>query len=123
MIKEAVNLWGRSFSLDLIYRCRPNEEVLDSQVQASDAILDKWHVVEDAKAEVVKYCLNHDGDVIGSTIQNIFKYVIPTELLVLRGESAREVALMCNYRFDPGHGIAVVFRNEKFLKVIPQDEL
>ena len=123
MIKENASLWGRDFSLSLLYRCRPDEDVLDSQLQAKNAILDNWSAVEEAKQAVESYCLDRDGDVIGDSIENIFKYVIPTGLFVLRDESARKVALMCNYRFDPEHGIAVVFKNEKLLEVIPQDEL
>lgn len=104
-------------------RCRPNEGVLESQLEAKQAIFDKWQAVEDAKPEVEKYCLKCDGDVIGERIENIFKYVMPTELLMLRDGSAHKVALMCNYRFDPEHGIAVVFKGEKLLGIMPQDEL
>lgn len=123
MIKENVNIWGRDFSLPIAYRCRPNEEVLESQVEAKEALLNNWQAVDDAKPKVEEYCLKRDGDVIGEKIENIFKYVIPAELLALRDGPTHKVALMCNYRFDPEHGIAVIFKNERFLEVIPQDEI
>ena len=30
---------------------------------------------------------------------------------------------MCNYRYDPEHGLATAFENERLKKIIPQDEL
>ena len=42
---------------------------------------------------------------------------------MLRNTDVHEVALMCNYRYDPEHGLAAVFENERLKKIIPQDEL
>lgn len=123
MTKAEQAVWGRTFKLGVSFECASDDEVLDSQIQAKDAILKNWRVVDGAKAAVEKYCLKRDGELIGDEIENIFKYVIPAELLVLRDGSAHKVALMCNYRFDPEHGIAVVFKNERLLEVVPQDEL
>ena len=123
MTKLNKMLWGREFSLSQSYLCDSDEDVLDSQQEAVQALIAAWNEVEQSKAAVEKYCLEHDGDATGEKVENIFKYVMPTELLALRDQSEHKVALLCNYRFDPEHGIAVVFKNEKFLKVTPQDEV
>lgn len=123
MTKLDNEIWGREFSLSQSYQCDSDEEILDSQLEAMVALANNWDAVNQSKTAVEKYCIKHDGDVIGNKIENIFKYVIPIELIALRDKSARKVALMCNYRYDPEHGIAVVFKNEKLLEVIPQDEL
>lgn len=90
---------------------------------SKDAFLASWNEVEASKDAIARYCLNRDGDLIGDSITNIFKYVIPTDIFVLRNTDVHEVALMCNYRYDPEHGLAAVFENERLKKIIPQDEL
>lgn len=123
MIKIEQTLWGRKFELPISCECRTDEEITDAQKLASSAILRAWDVVEGSKASVEQYCKQRDGDRINDEIENIFKYVVPSELLILHSETDRTVALMCNYRFDIDRGLAVIFKNEKLLKVVPQDEL
>lgn len=118
-----MNLWGRDFSLPVYYECDTDQDVLDMQKEAKNTLLASWNVVEDSKQAVEDYCLERDGDQIESPIKNIFRYVIPTNILVLRSEDSRKAALMCNYRFDPEHGLAAVFENEQLTAVVPQDEL
>lgn len=57
----------------------------------------------------------------GDKIENIFNYVMPKEIFVPHTEKHRNVAIMCNYKFDIEHGIAVLFENGQFKKVGPQD--
>lgn len=118
-----MDLWGRDFSLPVYYECDTDQDVLDMQKEAKNTLLASWDVVESSKQAVEDYCLNRDGDQIENPITNIFRYVIPTNILVLRSEDSRRAALMCNYRFDPEHGLAAVFENEQLVAVVPQDEL
>lgn len=118
-----MNLWGRDFSIPVYYECDTDQDVLDMQKEAKNALLASWDVVEDSQQAVEDYCLNRDGDQIENPITNIFRYVIPTNILVLRSEDSHKAALMCNYRFDPEHGLAAVFENEQLVAVVPQDEL
>lgn len=46
---------------------------------------------------------------------------MPKEIFVPHTEKHRNVAIMCNYKFDIEHGIAVLFENGQFKKVGPQD--
>ena len=46
---------------------------------------------------------------------------IPKSVLIPREKEKRVVALMCNYKFDMEHGLAIVFENEQFKTVGPQD--
>ena len=55
------------------------------------------------------------------TVDNIFKYVMPKNIYVPRNLKKRVVAIMCNYKFDTEHGIAVVFENEQFKEIGAQD--
>ena len=33
----------------------------------------------------------------------------------------RKIAIMCNFKYDMEHGLAIVFENEEFVTVGPQD--
>ena len=40
---------------------------------------------------------------------------------IARNCNKRAIAVMCNYKFDMEHGIAIVYENEEFKEVGPQD--
>ncbi len=54
------------------------------------------------------------------SVDNIFKYVIPKTISVPKAKK-RVVAIMCNFKFDMEHGMAIVFEDEKIKKIGPQD--
>jgi hypothetical protein len=120
--KIKATIWGRELELGLTYDCYSDEEVLDSQKEAVKKFIGAESVINKSLEDVKKYCISVNGDEIGaSTIENIFQYVMPKYLYVLREKDKRTVAIMCNYKFDQEHGIAVVFENEKFVKIGKQD--
>ena len=58
------------------------------------------------------------------TIDNIFKYVIHKSIFIPIDNNRnhkRVFALMCNYIFDMEHGLALIFENEQFKEMGPQD--
>lgn len=122
MTKQNVDLWGRNFDLDLNFDCYTGEEILESQNDAIKAFLDSNDTINDSLDIVKNYCLSKNKAEIGSEdIENIFKFVIPKYIFIQRNEKEHIVSLMCNYRFDPEDGIAVVFKNEHFFKIGKQD--
>lgn len=48
---------------------------------------------------------------------------MPQALYVKRNEKKRVVSLLCNYRFDEEHGIALTFENEKLKGIGTQDDI
>lgn len=117
-------VWGRDFTLKVYFDCCSDEEILQSQRDALEALQKSWQVVDAAKPEVERYCLENNEEDIGSeTVDNIFKYVIPEGLYVERNENKRVVLLLCAYRFDPEHGIALQFTNETLTAIDQQDAL
>ena len=72
--------------------------------------------------ELKKYCAeNSDGIVEVQDIDNIFKYVVPAYVFVVRDEEHRTVALICYYKFDPEHGLAMLFENEELKEIGEED--
>jgi len=119
MNKQHLTIWGRAFDLDIVFDCYKGEDVLPIQIEAINRFLQNANLIDQAKPAVESYCIQRDSDYIGSMgIDNIFKYVVPMSLYVQRTKDDRRVVgLMCNYKFDPEHGLVVVFENEQ-LKII-----
>lgn len=122
MNKVKMMIWSREYELDVIYDCYEGEEILDSQIDAVKAFSISEKAIESSLEKVKNYCLEMNHEEIGSNnIENIFKYVVPKYLYVPREKEKHVVAIMCNYRFDPENGIAVVFENERFKEIGMQD--
>jgi len=122
MNKFNLNIWGRDFELPVSYDCYPGEGVLDTQIEAVESFLNTPMEVDNSKKNVETYILsNNSSDVGNSVVDNIFRYVTPKSLYIPRNKEKRVLAIMCDYRFDVEHGLAVVFENEAFKAVGIQD--
>ena len=113
-------LWGREFHLPVSYSWYPGEQVTDSQkksVQDFCAGNNAGEMLEQLKKYVAD---KSDGQVEVAEIDNIFRYVMPKCLYVPRTDDL-QVAVLCNYKFDMEHGIAIVFKNGKFAEIGAQD--
>lgn len=122
MSKCKMSIWERKFELPLMYECYAGEEVLESQKEAFAMLKDNAKEVAGSLDQVKKYVKKTGAaQLAGDEIENIFKYVMPKSIFVPHSKKRRTVAIMCNYKFDMEHGIAVVFENGQFKKVGPQD--
>lgn len=119
MSKCRVNIWGREFELDIVYECYPGEEVLDSQKVVAKWIDDSLFV--ESLDYVKHYVMKTAANQIESAIENIFKYVMPKSIFIPHSKKTPKLALMCNYKFDTEHGIAIVFENGKYQEIGEQD--
>ena len=121
-MNKILNIWGRDFSLKVTYDAYTGEAVLDIQKEALASFISAADEILASSKEVKQYCLEKNGDLIEKPVENIFKYVIPEELFIKRDEKKRVVMLLCNYRFDEEHGIALTFENEVLKHIGPQDD-
>ena len=121
-MNKTMTIWERQYDLPVVFDCFDNEEVLPIQKQALEAFLKAENTIQESKKQLEKYILNDEyAEIEGNSIDNIFKYVIPTDIYILRTPETRTVALLCDYRFDEEHGIAIVFENEQFKEIGEQD--
>lgn len=113
MNKLSKNIWGRNFELDVIYKVFDNAGATEVQEDA----ISKFNEIEnldDSLNHVKQYVLENDGKDNGIvSIDNIFKYVMPKCIYVPKVKN-RVVAVLCDYKFDPEHRMAVVYENEEF---------
>lgn len=118
--KLKVKIWDREFELSVIYQNFPGEEVIENQEKIAGTI--STINFSEAQKGVEQYIRKYNSaDLNGDEIANIFEYVMPKSLLIPREYDKRIFAIMCNYKFDMEHGIAVVFEDEKYKTVGPQD--
>ena len=116
-----VKIWDRDFDLKVMYDCYTGEKILDEQKNALKIFSSDKKLIESSRADVEKYCLSRNKDEIGDNkIDNIFKYVMPESIFVKRD---CRVVLMCRYKFDEEHGIAVIFKTGCLIGVESQDSV
>ena len=124
MSKEKMTIWGRDFELDVCMECYPGETVLDSQENALTALLKAADSIETAKKQVEEYVMaNNKHSFPDGKMDNIFRYVMPVSILVPHNKKRSLAAILCNFRFDMEHGLAIVFENGAFQSVGPQDSI
>ncbi len=118
MNKIKINIWDRDFELNVAYQNYPGEEVTKNQ---TDTLNNLTSIdFKDSKEEVVKYIQDNDF-YENEDLDNLFRFVMPKSILITRDDNARIFAVMCNYKLDKEHGIAIVYENEKFKMVGAQD--
>ncbi len=122
MTKCRMKIWGREFELPLVYECYDGEEVLESQKESVALLESNLHELSDSLSQVEKYIKNAGTTMLaGGKIDNVFRYVMPKSIFVPHSKSHQIAAILCNYKFDAEHGIAVIFENGHFKKIGPQD--
>mgnify|MGYP004444514825 FL=1 len=84
MRKTKMKIWGREFKLEVIYDVYKGESVLPEQRQALEKFVESDEAVKASLDAVKKHCLKDDNMQDVNTIDNIFKYVIPTSIFNLQ---------------------------------------
>ena len=121
MNKLKINLWNRDFDLFISYSCYPGEKITEVQNNAVANFERMEFEVMRILDEVKKYIEDTTrGDISTLEIDNVFEYVMPKSIYVPR-TNEEIVAIICNYKLDMEHGIAVVFENGRFKEIGPQD--
>lgn len=116
MSKIKLRIWQRDFKLNVDF---DGDCPSDKQIKALDSFVSLQDTLLFSSEKVLSYCVKCNKDKI--TSDNIFKYVVPKYIYVKK--NAKTIAIMCDYKFDLEHGIAVVFESNKFEKVVIQDKI
>lgn len=125
MNKEQVNkfnIWGRELDIKVVYDCYDNEEVIDNQVKAyQEFVKNSENIFNDVYKQLEMYCKENYKEQFEESFDNIFKYIMPKTLYIKRSLEDRIVAILCNFKFDIEHGLAVVIKNEEIVNIGNQD--
>ena len=115
-------IWGRKFTLPVEYDCYEGEEVTKAQIQALKNFRSHTEWIEKSRSIVEKYCREQVmSDDENPKKDNIFSYIKPECLFVKRDKENPRIAMMCKYRYDLEHGLAVVFSSDGEVTVGMQD--
>lgn len=123
MIKQLkVTIWEREFLVPVEYDCYTGEKVTKFQTKAMKTFLKNLDWIEASKHYVIDYC-HDDVEADGENFKkdNIFSYIKPESFFVKRETPCPRVALMCKYRYDLEHGLAIVFSSDGTISVGSQD--
>ena len=124
MSKGKMTIWGRDFELDVCMECYPGETVLNSQENALTTLLKATDSIENTKKQVEEYVIaNNKRSFPDGKMDNVFRYVMPVSVFVPHNKKRSFAAILCNYRFDMEHGLAIVFENGAFQSIGPQDSI
>lgn len=114
-------IWDRNFSLPIEYNCYEGEVITTEQNDALMNFISHKDWVSKAKSIVEEFCKEDIlTDEENLKKDNIFSYVKPECIFVKHEENPR-IALMCKYRYDLEHGLAVVFSSDGEITVGQQD--
>lgn len=120
MSKVNVRIWGREFELAVSYQNYPGEDITENQKKTLAVVPTVDYDI--AKGDVEGYIKKYFSSELGEdSLYNIFRFVMPKSVLIPRTEEKSVFAIMCNFKLDMEHGIAVIFEDLKYKTVGPQD--
>lgn len=117
----SISIWGRDFELPVNYNCYEGEEVTKEQVLLLEEFVKHPEWIKNAKDVVEGYC-RHEvlEDDSNQKKDNIFSYIKPINVFIKHVKKPR-MALICKYRYDEEHGLAVVFDKDGNITVGSED--
>lgn len=115
-----ITIFERHFDLDVEYDHYANP----SSIKKMDNLLLKFlshpEWITNCKTKIENYCQEDVfQDKENLKKNNVFSYIKPECLYIKR--DAKRIALLCKYRYDPEHGLAVVFNSDGNVTVGIQD--
>ena len=114
-----IEIWGRPFNLDLVKQIYDGEKESELQEEAADWFISNTGIMDDIKNIVFDYIKKNSETTI-SNDENIFKYVVPRAIYIPQNKNCT-VAVLCDFRFDIEHGLAIVFEGKIFKEIGPED--
>lgn len=116
-----LKIWERDFTLPIVYDCLSDGVILEEQQDAINKFIGHLEWIDKAKNIVEEYCRKYVlEDEENTKKDNVFSYIKP-EAIYVKYEAIPHVALMCKYRYDVEHGLAIVFSNKGEITVGSED--
>lgn len=115
-------IWDREFSLPIEYECYRGEKVTKEQQAAIRNFAEHKEWIDASKPKVEAFCREQvleDED--NQKKDNIFSYIKPHYLFVKRDDDNPRVVMMCKYRYEPEHGLAIIYAADGKATVGMQD--
>ena len=123
MIKEVeFKIWDRDFTLPVYFETFKDMDVIKVQETALNTLLQNKEWIDAALSSVQEYSKKALlEDKTNNKKDNVFSYVKPESLFIECVPNNPRVAIMCKYRYDLEHGLAIIFSNDGRVEVGLQD--
>lgn len=119
--KLSISIWGRDFELPVNYNCYEGENVTEDQIQLLNKFIEHPEWIQTSKYIVENYCRQQVlDDEENQKKDNIFSYIKPVSVFVKHVKKPK-IALICKYRYDEEHGLAIMFDQEENITVGSED--
>lgn len=120
-------MYGRDVKLQINMDNYHGEKITKRQKEIKDSIKDTN--LSSSLSKLKQYIKDNDSDNLvefdpkDREIANPFRYIKPRYIYIPRYDhnNEKEFHVMCDYRFDPEHGLAITYGNKKCKRVIQQD--
>lgn len=117
-----LTIWDREFTLPIEYDCYKGEKITKAQKSAVKTFAGHKDWIDESKPSVEEFCREQVmEDEENQKKDNIFSYIKPEYLFIKRDAENPRVAMMCKYRYDPEHGLAIVYSADGEVTVGIQD--
>ncbi len=115
-------IWGREFTLNVDYNLYDDEKISSNQEAMLTLLANHPDWIEASKLKVEEYCKKAvDEDERNQKKDNIFSYIKPEYLFVKHDELNPRIAIMCKYKYNLEHGLAIVFDRNGNIEIGIQD--
>lgn len=119
--KINISIWNRSFELPINYNCYEGEKVTKEQIVLLNKFIEHPEWIDNSKDAVENYCRQQVlEDEENQKVENIFSYIKPMSVFVKNVKKPR-IGLICKYRYDEEHGLAIVFDETGSISVGSED--
>lgn len=124
MSKIQMNIWGRDFNLEVYFKKYQGKESTEIQRESYDEFVRTDAANGHSLTKLTSFIEKEYGNKLKEkNVENIFKYVIPKTIYIPNNCKKRTVVLLCNFKFENEHGLALVYENEKLISIVLQDEI
>lgn len=122
MNKVTLGIWNRKLTLNVYFKTYKGKQITEAQKNAyENFIISKS--LNSSLNELFSYIEKEYKDKLSGNIDNIFKYVMPNTIYIPNSTKEKTVVLLCDFKFNNEHGLALVFEKEQLTKIAFQDEI
>ena len=118
-----MDFWGRTHSIDLVFRVFPDGIVDDIQLSAYEEFLGKREeILQEVYTKLKEYVVENYPDDEKISDFNIFRYYKPKAIFVKNSiTQKRVIGIFFSFRFDMENDIVAYIEDEKVIEIGTQD--
>lgn len=118
-----LTIWGRELDLEVEHDCFEGEEITSIQKETYEEFMSNFEeIFADAHSMIKDFCMENYSAYVTDNFVNIFRYIKPKQLYIKRSVTNKRIAgILCSFKFDMEHGLAIYIENGKVSTVGTQD--